>query len=979
MPRISDLASIKDEIYKIANEKDTLKEWGEEYQDVPLPELSENEPDQASKPEDANTFDDAISSLDLNTEDLNPDNLFTDTAQSDKPEVPETLLSEKADENNQNSDLDLPKDLLKNEGESVFTNGADLSDALFDTTDFNADDESIEQADKKEDRPFEDFDIEGLDDFTPLEVPNDMTKDSDASEDKQASKKEDAPRLSDSTTTTKDTPEKEDTARSSTESFPDSDADFNLETSPTESPSENPATKEEATETEDAYKPVQELDGVQVPEIDEETGFAKKDDGIDSSFNPPKRFENFADDGAKVFINQSVQNISDADVQGDIPLAISEKDFQKLLSSLDKMPYNLRQEIQKYLAYDKDLEVSKMELVDMIVKDAPLRKIVRFMEDNLQKSIKIPRGFDRKTFEELEREKATFKYRFRHQILPLMTMATIITLLLCSLFVVAWHFVYRPIRAESYYKDGLFYIQSGNSETAIERFDKAGTFWKKKRWYFRYANEFRAKKQYSAAEAIYLRLLSDFNHDVKGGIAYSEMLSVDLRDFEKAETVLRRQVLDYHPQSLETHYALASLYLDWGFVDNRRFKQGGKIFEELLQKYPNNDIYNAGMMKYHIRTDNLEKVLAFKDYFLKKGNRISQVDLNELGGYLLNCLYEASPNVSLDLKSRINDLREVLEKAHKMNENNPEANYNLGRFFVYNYKADEAAYYLKRAALAYDEKILPLAQFFKKMDALRLYGDVLLTKEQHLEAETVFVNALKQYRAYAMIADLPANKVVGKLFESYGDIKYFIANDYELALASYTDATKQDADSPELRYKMGYIQYQLKKYDQACTEFGRAYAKKSNDIHLLFSLGNSLFKRADYQVAQGYYERLMEKLDAEKQRQKIMLPQLRDFDTLFVENYMKATNNLAVTLNRLAVQNGNSEMNARSFALFGESTRSWDALTRNPKTLIRVKNQQAPAYVNVQYMTVPNKNFVPEIYSDIPKTLENMRELTQVR
>lgn len=123
----------------------------------------------------------------------------------------------------------------------------------------------------------------------------------------------------------------------------------------------------------------------------------------------------------------------------------------------------------------------------------------------------------------------------------------------------------------------------------------------------------------------------------------------------------------------------------------------------------------------------------------------------------------------------------------------------------------------------------------------------------------------------------------------------------------------------------------------------------------------------------------METLEAEKFRRKIILPQVRENDTLFVENYMKASNNLAVTLNRLAVQNGNSEMNSRSFMLFAESTRAWDALTRNPKTLIRTKNQQSPAYVNVQYMTAPNKNFVPEIYTDIPLTLENERVLMQVQ
>ena len=101
----------------------------------------------------------------------------------------------------------------------------------------------------------------------------------------------------------------------------------------------------------------------------------------------------------------------------------------------------------------------------------------------------------------------------------------------------------------------------------------------------------------------------------------------------------------------------------------------------------------------------------------------------------------------------------------------------------------------------------------------------------------------------------------------------------------------------------------------------------------------------------------------------VILPQLDTTHGEFVELYMKTANNLGVALNRVAVQTGDSAKNARSFAYLSESTRAWDALTRNPDTLIRVKNEKSAAYVNIQYMTVPNRDFIPEIYSDVPMTL----------
>lgn len=1103
MPRIKDLEHIRDEVYLIGDEKETLKEWNEAYEVLPLPEVSEAEAN--------NNFDAALSSIqldDVNTDTLNPDDLFasSDNSPHDSTEVPEDLLSETKPSEAVHLDTTFegfPNELIADEGESVFKDGTELNDSLFDTTDFNADDhetaigseknafeqsssagnkESISAAEAPNDdvsqldlssiimeNPAEESDashvvddsehMSSLEDLPPLRAEDISAAETEASPADAAnaareaspapiSENAAAPLFQDGKTGKK-TGSLDELSADSFEDFsdidfssgagmeasaahttdnggdssftdddfsnisldhpdqvgaaasiPETDRDFDIRSnisapeplseqngavaSAAVGEGEEKTASAEGTETaaeDDPYKPVEELPHVQVPEIDEATGFAKKEGSgtVNPGFTPPEKFQNFVDEHGKAFVTAAAPKASTTDMEGGIPLAISEQDFKKFLSRLENMPLNVRKEIQYYLAYDDDLEASKMELVDLIIKDAPLKKIVRALEDTLKKSIKIPKDFDKKSVEELEREKKTLKYRLRHQILPLITIAGILTLLLASIFVLGWHFIYKPVIAENYYKDGLVYLQSGKNMPAIEKFDKAGTYWKKKRWYFRYADAFRRKKQYSAAESIYLRLLTDFNHDVAGGIAYAQMLSLELRDYQKAETVLRRQVLDYHPQSEKAFYALANVYLDWGLEDASKLEEASKIFSSLLQRAGHNDAYNAGMMKYYIRTNQLAKVLPFKDYFLKSGKKILQSDLNELNAYLLDCLYEPSSHITPELKARISDLREVLEKSHQLHDRDPEANYLLGRFFVYNYNDDKAEYYLKRAVDNYGDEILPLNRFFKKLDALRLYGELFLLRGQQLEAETIFSNALNLYRNYSAISELPRNKVVGKLFEDYGNIKYFIANDYALALETYRKATAQNADSASIRYKMGYIHYQLQDYDQACTEFGKAYAEKSNDVNLLFSLGNALFKRADYQLAQAYYERLMETLDAEKIRRGIMLPQLREIDTLFVENYMKATNNLAVALNRLAVQQGNSEMNARSFALFAESTRAWDALTRNPSTLIRVKNQQAPAYVNVQYMSVPDKNFVPEIYTEIPKTLENERILVQVQ
>lgn len=1093
MPKISDLKNIRAELANIGDEKNVLEEWGEHFELLDLPSadavlegaddvlgmLDSLETVPSADQRSPQPFDEALTNVDV-------DKAAAGEKQTASPEVPENLLS----------DLDLPDFDMPPAAEDI-----PINDALFDTTDFNAEDTApIESesapadisgspsekqiADEGISFDLDDEGIQNLDTLTAGLEPTSSEADNQSGDEIKNAETDFDPSAFTSTIpgtvdaeektavgaasdtnsgitmdtnaagTSFDTSTPNDTATTFTAddtdmtipidlddmeaadttgadandlSFTDEDfvpsndntrdsakdntavnetAEINLEdfgvdfddgnlhlddshtdnflqrtagapdtvTKETSDAVDDGADKN--ADLEDVYQPVESLDDVDIPEIDEKTGFGKKGSEA-GTLAPPEKFQNFATDSqAPVFTAAKTTSSAEETTDG-IPLAISEKDFQKFLAALAHMPLNLRKEIQHYIVYENDLEVNKMELVHLIVNGASLHKVVKYMENTLQKSIKIPKGFDKKSFEELERERKTLKYKLRHKVLPVVSIAAIFTVLICSIAVIGWHFIYKPIMAEKYYRDGVYYIENAENVTALEKFDKAGTYWKKKAWYFKYADRFRSKKQYAAASSIYERLLFDFNHDVKGGIAYAEMLMTDMGDYQKAETVLRRQVLDYHPQSKEAMAALGTVYLEWGLEDSSKLDEAKAVFTNLLKKAPSNIAYNLGLMKYYIRTDDLEHVLPYKDYVIERANKISAADMSELSGYLLTCRYEGSSKVTENLKTQIDDLRQLLETAYKADPADPTASYNLGKFFLYSYKPAEAEYYLKQAIDLYGTAHLPLGLFFKRLDAMRLYGELLLQQQQQLEAETVFSNALALYKSADRVSPLPPNKAVGKLFEDYGDIKYFIVQDYPSARESYTSALNELTDTASIRYKLGAINYRMNNYNEAVTQFGVAYTKKSHDANLLFALGNALFKRADYYVAQAYYERLLEQLDAEKLRRGIMLPQIRENDGQFVEMYMKTTNNLAVTLNRLAVQTGNSEMNARSFSLFAESTRSWDALTRNPETLIRVKNQQAPAYVNVHYMTAVNKDFVPEIYIDIPKTLEHDKVLSQ--
>ncbi|PIE98048.1 MAG: hypothetical protein CR988_05335 [Treponema sp.] len=981
------------------DELSALLDNAEPFVDEPkviAPEIEDEVPaSEAPVPDELGAQDDNFDNLlsDLNFDDA----VAEESLDSNAPEMPENMLTEEVDLAEFTGDS-LPDSQPAEDiaADNIIENASDSN--LNENLDFSGDNKPEAETEQAADSGFEEINLDDIqmpdvsdpmaDNFEFEETASDMPDSgvldempsSILDEDALSGQPGDEGSIEDTGAALEDLALSND---SFDENMPTPLSEFNLDSSSDE-PSDIGSLIGETEPEEDPYKPVEDISNLDVnmPEIDETTGFAKKSDGTGSlsdGFQVPENFADFSDDDYRSFQpKEESGETAKMDSSGKIPLEISEKDFQFFLKRLSLFPLNVRKEIQNYLANEKDSEVNKMELVNLVVKNSSLKKIAQDLETKLKKSIRIPKDFERKNALEYEREKKTFKYRLMHQIIPIASIATVIFLFLASVGVLIWHFAYKPLMAERFYKDGIYYIENAKYNTAINRFDKAGTYWKKRRWYFKYADELKKRKQYGSAEAIYLRLLYDFDRDVEGGIAYAQMVANDLRDYEKAETILKRQILDFHINNPDALVALGNIYLDWGDEVEEKYEEAAKIFSNLLKEDPYSDVYNAGMMKYYIRTDNLAKVLPLKDYFLRKNAKISAEDLTELGTYLLEKRYNPKPSDDLELRAAIDDVREILEKSYQMHPESPEANYNLGRFFLYNYKPTEAKFYLKGAIKAYSDIIrLSPRRFIKKIDSMRLYGEILLSENKEIEAEQIFSNAMSFYKEYVEIGELPPNEIVGKLFEDYGNIKYFIANDYELALDAYSNAVRQLNDTPSIYYKLGFINYKLGNYPASIKNMSLAYMKKPDDQNLLFALGNVLFRRGDYYAAQAYYERLMENLESERLRKGILFPQIRTDHGEFVQRYMKGANNLGVVLNRLANRTGDSVKNARAFALFEEASRAWDALTRNPETMIRVKNEKSGAYVNVQYMTVPDRSFIPEIYSEIPKTLVGEEILKQ--
>ena len=208
------------------------------------------------------------------------------------------------------------------------------------------------------------------------------------------------------------------------------------------------------------------------------------------------------------------------------------------------------------------------------------------------------------------------------------------------------------------------------------------------------------------------------------------------------------------------------------------------------------------------------------------------------------------------------------------------------------------------------------------------------------------------------------------------DIDYFISGDIHNAFRNYKLAIANGYDTPSIRYRIGFVQYTDGNYAEALGSFIKTASEEPSNRNLLLALGNVLSNRGDESAARSYYERLMNILDADKKRFGVVFPQVREDHYELVDLYLKTLNNLGVTLSRLAVQTGNSTLQAEAIMYFSESARAWDALTRNQKTMVRLEGGNLAAQ-NVKYITYPRRMFEPAIYAAIPSVLYGESTLKQ--
>jgi len=657
-------------------------------------------------------------------------------------------------------------------------------------------------------------------------------------------------------------------------------------------------------------------------------------------------------------------------------IELNPNELRYIQETLTEYPLNLRIACEEIIA-EKEIRPEQMaRLLRNLIRGAPARETALLASEILDRPIVVPRGFEKSSGEALEAERSSFTYIFIHSFLPMLRLFTLVAIVAASAFYLTYKFIYIPLKAESIYKMGYERIPEGEYQRANERFDEAFNIHRKKMWFFKYADAFIQERQYIYAEQKYDELLRYYPRDKLGVLVYAQLETQYLRNYAKADSLLRHQILDYNPNDIEALLALGDNSLAWAEIDPSKYEDARFSYARLRDLCGEIPPVMERMLRYFIRTDNLKEVLPIWEWFNydTKKRPLGAETLSELGGYLLDKQLEEVKGVPNEYVALIDDVREILLRAVKQNPDLPEPHYHLARYYKNLSNAHEERVTLEIALDRFEKaEEGSLRRLTNRIDAYQRYADNLIDSREFMHAEEQLKKGINLYDDAISRRLLTPSPQYGRLYAGLGDLEYFVkTGDMGAVLRYYNIAQQNGWSPPEMQYRMGVAHYQLGNWQSALEYFFAASTKLPLNRRILFSLGNAALRRGDNFAAQGYYSRLLTILENQRARLPLLLPNDRPEYLDLAERLMMARNNAGVANEKLAAQTGSRAYHTRAMSLYSESQSAWDSLTRDPASMVRSASTPLP-FLNMRNILYPRQNYEPQIFTRIDREAEASR------
>ena len=546
--------------------------------------------------------------------------------------------------------------------------------------------------------------------------------------------------------------------------------------------------------------------------------------------------------------------------------------------------------------------------------------------------------------------------------------AAVFLILFVGIVLLSYQFIYKPIKANEYFKKGLADIYKGAYNNAEINFAQGNKLKPKQiKWFNRYGKAYIERERFDSALAKIEASLNikprDFDSRVLFGYYYRSKGEKQLseEDYIKGEE-LYNDMLSYVSKKNQ----LKTVYDERGILMISRAKNLSQAnyydnaynnYIQMINLFGDNVIARKRAMLIRIYQDNYKQVKALQEHInnLKSGYIDDDV-YPKLARYLLN-------------NNDFYGSRTLLEKILKKYPSNLEA--------IIGYADYQAR--LKHYEKARDILVNTALPMFENNPYRRGKEFVYNMLGQIYYNLGEFGNSINNFNAA-----LEINKTYPDANYNLANLYFYQDKDYEKAKEHYQLA--YDNLPPELRgdkllYNLSWIYYLNNEFDRAFEGFNALFQKNPSNSVVSYALGNSLLHLDRANLANGFYRNALNQILS--RREKLGRLEMRTESDFFLLSYLASLyNNMGVSYayNSTIENNAQNEREAfKNFVLASEyfdqiRTSNIDLERMEKRTIILENNNIGVATYNV--MAIQSKrNLKDAVMIDdyIPKDIYYVR------
>ncbi|MDX9799932.1 MAG: hypothetical protein RBT69_01200 [Spirochaetia bacterium] len=695
---------------------------------------------------------------------------------------------------------------------------------------------------------------------------------------------------------------------------------------------------------------------------------------------------------------------------------ISADKLKQVTDTLAQLPWNLKFFIEDLIG-NKELAGRNLDvLVDKLASGASPREIADLVFKISGKRIKIPAQYDRKTWEELEKEKATLSYIIKNKVVPFVARSLVFLFVAYFLYFIGFNFVWKPARSYWLYQKGYEALQADKYDVSENYFIKASKLRANRKQFYRYADLYIEKRKYNLAEKKYIQMIGPdlssvkegnkgapiygfFREDKKAFLDYAALKTFYQGEYENAERIID-DYLNLHRKKWDYEMLISKIdnYLNWAVKDEEKYANAEYTINDSLFKFGKKPELYFRKIASDLRSGKLsdkrekaaEASAAAEEGKIPLEKRQYYGKLGEYRGYIENIKEKhLDPYIAVDFyrylidTGNVDGIERELIKLSNMDKKLSEPHYQLSRLWRIIEKSElerkslknveeltgddslsrireeypHSYMYARKTRKNFEIASLNRLGFFEKRD-----GKILIAQKYYQRAINEYENNLD------LLGKLPE---YGKLYEDLGDIYYYNAGKYTEAYREFMKAEGTGYRDSNLSYKIGFIYYKNQNYTDASERFYNISLDKRDNESVLLAFANSSYYNNVFSPAMAFYEQVVEKLEYWRDHQGFIELDTRRDQQLVLEKLMEVYNNLGVTLYRLSEKNRNSSYYSSSLVYLTKSAELYDLLSRDPETLNRSFTKPL-AQVNMRHAIINAGRKTNQAASVIPYSKDNM-------